>query len=980
MPFIFDLPNVNAAKRCIGIVISVACLVTFLSTSQVVYSQDIIPAFDVPNHSRGLAWAWDKLWVGGVAERGNWIWAYDPVTGELLDSLPAPVPDCLSLEGHKEGLVYLSSRNDSTYLVTERGVRSFSNPFRHFAGLGSDGDNLWGATFFEPQGTLFKMDMSGRILHAVPFGGTQSRDMAFLKGRLYIADQLTQNVRIIDPTTGRLIRNLAVPGNNPSGVASDGHGIWVLNEGDAKPSDQIYHVNMRPEGGIRLSALQHNFGSVIVNDSREWNLWIYNDGPRSTRLVTFEARDGNEDIFIPHVWNFPQTIDAGDSIALGISFVPAYQDSVHIYFAITYDLDRVENVVDIRGKGVRRQRNILVPLRNLTFGLCYYGIGSQNSNLRYLIIENAGGEPLTVSEIRFSNNSFLTGGIEFPHTFTRPGAYRIPVFFRPNSNSQIRGTGTIFSDDPDSPEINFSLSGEGRLYYYPGGTPLWNVVVGDPENELPQIRALQPIDDVSGDELADVVVASNDNTISCYHAASTLLATPFWTYYTNANPWRSGLVPNSKAMSEGSDWDRDGRKDVVFGLGGGALTIVALSGNTGEELWTVDTHGLPGYGGIPVVIQATKDFTGDNFNDVIVATAAQNEHYTTRSLFMINSRSSRVAWFAELPANPFDVVCQSDLTGDDISDLIVVLTDGTIIGIDGGGGNRIYDTHVVGDVRAVVPCSDVNGDGSKDICIATYNNGLYMINGSNGSLIWHREGTQEVVLLCQMNDLNGNGSEDLVYGSIRSFFMAIEGRTGANIWGDTYQVGSTPLSLVRINDFSGDSKDDYVVGTAEGRLYALSGNGRDALWSYSNVHEGHGFNVVVASRDIDGNDEMDIFAGMVNGTVYAFAGSYLGNNTIEDNSTELPVLMSLYSAYPNPFNSSVTIPFTLNSTDDVAMKVFDVTGREIFVQQPQNLQAGLHRLVWNGMNIDGQPAGSGLYFVRVESNFGNVVRQVQLLR
>jgi len=980
LPFTLDYHGINAIRRYARITVPIVCLTGVLLSSQAAHSQDVTPVFDVPQHSRGVAWAWDKLWIGGVAERGDWIRAYDPVNGALLDSIRAPVPDCLSLEGHRDGLVYLSARSDSTYLVTERGVRSFPNPFRHFAGLGSDGNTLWGATFFAPQGTLFQMDMAGRVLSAVPFGGMQSRDMAFLKGRLYIADQITQTIRVINPATGRLIRNLVVPGLNPSGVASDGEGLWVLNEGDSKPSDRIYHINVRPEGGMRFSALQHNFGSVVINENREWTLWIYNDGPRSTRLTTFEARDGNEDIFIPHVWNFPQTIESGDSIGLGITFRPAYQDSVRILFAFAYDLDRVENIVDLRGKGVRRQRNIIIPERNLSFGLCYFGKGSENSNLRHLIIENAGGEPLTVREIRFSDNSFLTGGIEFPHTFTRPGAYRIPVFFRPNFNGQINATGTIISDDPDSPEINFNLSGQGRLYSYAGGTPLWSVEVGDAQNTLPRVRALQPIDDVTGDDLADVVVASNDHLIAVYHAASTQLSTPYWSYNTDVNPWRSGLVTSPKAMSEGSDWDRDGRKDIVFGLDGGALSVVALSGNTGEELWTVDTHGLPGYGGIPVVVQATSDFTGDDFNDVIVATAAQNENFSTRSLFMINSRTARVVWFFELPANPFDVVNLADLTGDDVSDLVVVLTDGTIIGIDGSGGHRLFDDRIEGDIRSVVPCPDVNRDGSMDVCIATYNNGLTMRNGSNGSQIWHRGGVEAVVLMRPMNDLNRNGSTDLIFGTIRSFFMAIDGETGRNIWGQYFLVGARPLSLARIDDLNHDGLDDYLVGTFDGRLYALSGNGRDALWSFSNVHEGHGFAVTVASRDIDGNYEMDIFTAMDNGTVIAFAGSFIGNDAVEGNFIDLPSSIMLDPAYPNPFNSSVTIPFVLNKAGEVTMKVFDTMGREIFVREAKDLAAGRHRLVWNGIGDEGQSAGSGLYFIRVESNSASLVRQVQLIR
>ncbi len=980
MSFNSDFNIINLVKRCLASAFSLVGLVGILLTAQVAQSQSVTPVFSVPKHSRGIAWAWDKVWVGGIAERGNWIWGYDPVSGALLDSFPAPMTDCLSLEGHQDGLAYLSPRSDTTYIITDNGVRRILSPFRHFAGLGSDGETLWGATYFQPQGMLFQMNTEGRILFSVPFGGTQTRDMAFLKDRLYVADQLTQNVRVIEPTTGRLIRNMPAPGLNPSGVASDGQGLWMLDEGDAKPLDQVYYIAIRPEGGIRMSALQHNYGSVVVDESREWNLWIYNDGPRTTRLVNFEAREGNDDIFIPHVWNFPQEIESGDSVALGISFVPAYQDSVRILFALTYDLDRVENIIDVRGKGVREQRNIVIPARNLSFGLCYYGQGSQNSNMRHLIIENAGGEPLTVREIRFNDDSFFTGGIELPHTFIQPGAFRIPIFFRPSANHEVRATGTIVSDDPDSPQINFSLSGQGQLNSYPGGEPLWNVQLGDDENENSLISAIQPLDDVTGDGLADVIIASNDYTVASYHAASTLLATPYWSYNTNTNPWRSGLVPGPNAICEGSDWDRDGRKDIVFGLGDGAMTVVALSGNTGEEMWIVDTHNLPGNGGVPRVVQAGYDLTGDNFNDVIVATSPRDDNYTTQSIFMINGMTSRVVWFAELSAIPIDIACLDDITGDGISDIVTVLTDGTVIGLDGRGGNQIYDNRIGGDVRDVVACADINRDHSMDLCIATYNNGIYMLNGSNGSPIWHRDNLDGVTLLTAMGDLNDNGSSDLVFGTIHSFFSGIDGLNGDDIWYEPYQVGARPLGMARINDLNNDDMADYLVGTYDGRLFCLSGNGRGTLWSYSNVGEGHGINHLVASRDIDGNGQMDIFAAMENGTVYAFAGSFVGHNSISDDHSIIPGVVTLAPAYPNPFNSTVSVPFTMLTADEVSMRIFDVNGREVFASAAENLKAGNHRDVWNGSNSAGQPVGSGNYFLRLESNSGHVVRQIQLVR
>jgi hypothetical protein len=62
--------------------------------------------------------------------------------------------------------------------------------------------------------------------------------------------------------------------------------------------------------------------------------------------------------------------------------------------------------------------------------------------------------------------------------------------------------------------------------------------------------------------------------------------------------------------------------------------------------------------------------------------------------------------------------------------------------------------------------------------------------------------------------------------------------------------------------------------------------------------------------------------------------------------------------YPNPFNASVRIAFTLNRTSLVDVRVFDVLGREVAQLASNRYESGRHEIYWDASRF-----GSGIYFI-----------------
>ncbi len=95
----------------------------------------------------------------------------------------------------------------------------------------------------------------------------------------------------------------------------------------------------------------------------------------------------------------------------------------------------------------------------------------------------------------------------------------------------------------------------------------------------------------------------------------------------------------------------------------------------------------------------------------------------------------------------------------------------------------------------------------------------------------------------------------------------------------------------------------------------------------------------------------------------------LGCNEPVD-SPEIPdtPLLAL-AAFPNPFNPSTEIRFDLNTDMKVNLAVYDIAGRRIRTLYTCTvLEAGEHRVSWNGRDDLGRALSSGIYFLRLDSD------------
>ena len=87
---------------------------------------------------------------------------------------------------------------------------------------------------------------------------------------------------------------------------------------------------------------------------------------------------------------------------------------------------------------------------------------------------------------------------------------------------------------------------------------------------------------------------------------------------------------------------------------------------------------------------------------------------------------------------------------------------------------------------------------------------------------------------------------------------------------------------------------------------------------------------------------------------------------------EAPIEYRLDNAYPNPFNASTTIRFSLREAGLVRLDVYNLSGQLVAELGQGIVESGEHTVEWNG---SGQ--ASGLYFLRMQA--GEFSSQMKLV-
>ncbi|MCM2270989.1 MAG: T9SS type A sorting domain-containing protein [candidate division Zixibacteria bacterium] len=94
----------------------------------------------------------------------------------------------------------------------------------------------------------------------------------------------------------------------------------------------------------------------------------------------------------------------------------------------------------------------------------------------------------------------------------------------------------------------------------------------------------------------------------------------------------------------------------------------------------------------------------------------------------------------------------------------------------------------------------------------------------------------------------------------------------------------------------------------------------------------------------------------------------------------LPADYSLAQNIPNPFNPQTSIKYSLPVASHVLLDIVNVNGQRVITIVDGCREAGRHEVTWRGVDADGRPVASGIYFYLLQAEGYTQTRKMLLLK
>ncbi|MCL6098442.1 MAG: T9SS type A sorting domain-containing protein [Bacteroidetes bacterium] len=103
-------------------------------------------------------------------------------------------------------------------------------------------------------------------------------------------------------------------------------------------------------------------------------------------------------------------------------------------------------------------------------------------------------------------------------------------------------------------------------------------------------------------------------------------------------------------------------------------------------------------------------------------------------------------------------------------------------------------------------------------------------------------------------------------------------------------------------------------------------------------------------------------------------------NEVKRETSTIPQNFELYANYPNPFNPTTNIRYSIPVQNHVSLTIYNLLGQKVATLVDQVQQSGTYTANWNGTSDNGLVVSSGLYFYRIEAGNFITTKKMVLLK
>ncbi len=98
------------------------------------------------------------------------------------------------------------------------------------------------------------------------------------------------------------------------------------------------------------------------------------------------------------------------------------------------------------------------------------------------------------------------------------------------------------------------------------------------------------------------------------------------------------------------------------------------------------------------------------------------------------------------------------------------------------------------------------------------------------------------------------------------------------------------------------------------------------------------------------------------------------------NNNETPQSFTLLPNFPNPFNPTTEIRFSLEESGPVRLSIFNTLGQEVRVLADGNYEQGMHSITWDGKDNAGATMATGSYLYQLRFNNRSYTRTMTMIK
>ncbi len=397
------------------------------------------------------------------------------------------------------------------------------------------------------------------------------------------------------------------------------------------------------------------------------------------------------------------------------------------------------------------------------------------------------------------------------------------------------------------------------------------------------------------------------------------------------------------------------------------------------------------------------DFDGDGDLDIIFV----SEDDQTNEFYLNDGNGFFTDFISRIPVTgTSNAVLAVDVNKDTIPDIIIGNDGQNIILINDGNAFFTNETALRLpanlNVTQDLEWGDIDGDGDNDLLEGNENGNRVLINNGSGfftdetiarlPLPVSGEETREV----DLGDIDNDGDLDIFYANV-TFTQGSPSQNrllfndGNGFFTD---VTSTNLPTEQANTVDGDFRDvdldgylDILTAQAFDGTYQVLLNDSTGVFAiqtdkiYFPLPQGNGIDV--EEDDFNGDGLMDIYLCGFQHTDYLYIAE--GNVTsIEESPIDKnPEEFSLLQNFPNPFNPTTKIKYTIpaviasqaKQSQLVTLKVYNILGNEIATLVNEEKEPGTCEV-----NFDASRLTSGMYFYTLKAGKYSETKKMILLK